>query len=73
MKSMNDLREILGEEIDKLRSKQTTSKDVSAIVSATGKILATVKMEIDYAKALGRRPLMNFIQLEEKTEDKPAE
>lgn len=35
--------------------------EVNAIVNATGKILATVKMEIEYNKLIGKTPNIDFI------------
>jgi hypothetical protein len=59
--TVNDLRLILAEEIEKIRSGNTTAANVNAIVNATGKILTTVKMEIEYNKLIGRTPLIPFI------------
>jgi len=68
MKTMKEIREILCEEIDNLRSKKTTPANVNAIVNATGKILTTVKMEIEYAKLSNRTFNSSFIQLEDSKE-----
>ncbi len=70
MKTMNELRDILSTEIDSLRNKQTTAQNLNAVVNAIGKILTTVKMEIEYAKVMGKRPVMDFITLED---EKPIE
>ena len=61
IKTVNDLRVILAEEIEKIRSGNTTAANVNAIVNATGKILTTVKMEIEYNKLIGRTPNIDFI------------
>lgn len=61
IKTVNDLRVILAEEIEKIRSGQTTAANVNAIVNATGKILTTVKMEIEYNKLIGKTPNIDFI------------
>lgn len=61
IKTVNDLRVILAEEIEKIRSGKTTAANVNAIVNATGKILTTVKMEIEYNKLIGRTPNIDFI------------
>lgn len=63
MKTINDLREILSEEIDKLRKGQTLTQVVQAIVNATGKILSSAKVEMEYAKIIGKRPEIAFIKL----------
>ncbi|MEE8323610.1 MAG: hypothetical protein V3R57_08310 [Candidatus Bathyarchaeia archaeon] len=64
-----DLRQILAEEIHKVRNEQTTAASVNAIVNASGKILVTVKMELDYAKLLGITPKIDFIKLTPLTVD----
>lgn len=61
IKTVNDLRTILAEEIGKIRSGETTAANVNAIVNATGKILTTVKMEIEYNKLIGKTPQIDFI------------
>ena len=65
MKSMNQIREMLCEEIDALRAKKTTPANVNAVVNATGKILTTIKMELEYAKSLGKQANMKFIELDD--------
>lgn len=61
IKTVNDLRVILAEEISKIRAGTTTAANVNAITNATGKILSTVKMEIEYNKLLGKTPHIPFI------------
>lgn len=61
IRTVNDLRVILAEEIAKIRAGTTTAANVNAITNATGKILSTVKMEIEYSKLLGRTPHIPFI------------
>ena len=62
IKTVNDLRWILAEEIAKIRAGTTTAANVNAITNATGKILSTVKMEIEYNKLLGKTPHIPFIE-----------
>jgi hypothetical protein len=75
MKTMNEIREILCEEIDALRNKKTTPANVNAVVNATGKILTTIKMEMEYAKSIGKQADMKFIELppESKEPNPPAQ
>lgn len=61
--NVNDLRSILAEEIHKLRKEETTPENVKAISNAAGKILTTIKMEMEYAKMLGITPQIDFIQI----------
>ena len=61
-KDINDLRNILCEEINKLRNNKTTAANVNAITNATGKVLSTIKVQMEYAKLSGVEPKMNFIK-----------
>ncbi len=65
-KTTDDLRDILSEEIDKLRVGKTTTSNVQAIVNATGKFLSTAKVEMEYAKMIGKKPNFTFIKLSDK-------
>ena len=60
IKTVNDLRAILTEEIEKIRTGQTTAANVNAITNATGKILSSVKMEIEYNKLIGKTPKIEY-------------
>jgi hypothetical protein len=67
MKNMNDIRQMLCDEIQKIRDGKTTPANVNAITNATGKILSTIKLELEYAKLSNTKPKdSGFIQLEEK-------
>ena len=63
---INNLRTILAEEIEKLRDGSTTPANVNAITNATGKILSTVKLEMEYHKLLGKTPEIDFIKVNDK-------
>jgi hypothetical protein len=54
--TLNELRGILSDEIDKIRSGSTTAANVNAVSNATGKILSTIKLELEAVKMLGRKP-----------------
>ena len=64
--TVNDLRKILAEEISKVRSGDTTAANVNAIVNASGKILTTIKMEIDYAKLSGKPLTLSWLDADAK-------
>ncbi len=66
---MHDLRQMLSEEIDSVRAKKTTPGAVNAICNATGKFLSTIKLEMEFAKMIGKEPSIKFLQLM----DKPSE
>lgn len=67
IKNMNDIRAMLCEEIEKLRKNKTTAANVNAVTNATGKILSTIKLEMEYAKLSNQKPKNSFIQLEDKS------
>lgn len=54
--SLNELRGVLAEEIQKIREGNTTAASVNAISNATGKILSTVKLEMEYYRLIGKTP-----------------
>lgn len=66
MQNMNDIRAMLCDEIQRLRENKTKPADVNAITNATGKILSTIKLEMEYAKLLNKQPDVAFIQLSDK-------
>lgn len=54
--NLNELRGILADEIQNLRDGAQTAANVNAICNATGKILSTVKLQMEYARLTGRTP-----------------
>jgi hypothetical protein len=58
---MNDLRSILGEQITKLKGGKGDPKTANAIVNAAGKIIASVRLEMDYAKMIGTAPRISLL------------
>ena len=54
--TMNELRAVLADEIAKIREGTTTAAQVNAISNATGKILSTVRLEMEYYKLVGGTP-----------------
>ena len=70
IKTVNDMRQVLSEEIEKLRQGNTTAANVNAIVNATGKILTTVKLEIEYNRLIGKTPHIAFIPSSDKEDEK---
>ena len=59
--NLNDLRDILCGEIEKISNGTTTPANVNAITNATGKICSTIKLELEYAKMTGKKTDINFI------------
>jgi len=60
--NINDLRNILCDEIGKLRNGETTAANVNAVTNATGKILSTIKVQLEYAKLTGKEPDVDFVK-----------
>jgi len=60
MKNVKELRKILSEEIVRHRAKETNASSLSAISNASGKILTSVKLEMEYRKLLGETPKIEF-------------
>lgn len=54
--TLNELRSVLSDEIRKVRSGATTPANVNAVSNATGKILSTVKLEMEYYRLQGKQP-----------------
>lgn len=56
MKSMTDIRELLSEQMDALKKQETTPGSVNAVCNATGKFLSTIKLEMEFARMIGKTP-----------------
>lgn len=52
--NLNDIREMLSAEIGKLQGGETTAANLNAITNATGKLLGTVKLEMEFYKLVGK-------------------
>jgi hypothetical protein len=63
--TLNNLRDILAEQIYAIREGTTTAANVNAITNASGKILSSVKLEMEYYKTLGKTPEISFLRLPE--------
>lgn len=61
-KSMADIRVLLAEQMDALKQEKTTAATVNAMCNATGKFLATIKLEMEFARMVGRQPEGTFWQ-----------
>lgn len=60
--TLDDLRQVLSEAIRDLRAGTANPASVNALSNATGKILSSVKLEMEYAKATGRRPHIGLMK-----------
>lgn len=65
IKNFNDLRDIIAQGIDDLRANKMTPAALNAITNAGGKIIATVKLELEYSKLTQGKPKTGFLSLED--------
>lgn len=54
--NVNDIRDLLMEEVYKLREGSTSPANVNATCNAIGKVLSTVKLQMEYARLTGGKP-----------------
>lgn len=52
--SIDDLRVVLSDSIRDIRDGNATAANVNAISNATGKILSSVKLQMEYARLTGK-------------------
>ena len=71
--TFDQLRSILSDEIDKLRSGDTTAVTVNAISNASGKYLSSIKLQLEIYKMLGRRPDIQGLLPDDITEEKGSD
>jgi hypothetical protein len=67
--NMAELREALSDQIRKLQTDETTPGKANAVTNASGKILSSIKLEMEYFKQLGRPQTITFLELEHKSGD----
>jgi hypothetical protein len=54
--SLDELRVVLSDSIRDLRVSEASAANVNAISNATGKILSSVKLQMEYYRLIGRTP-----------------
>lgn len=54
--SLDELRVILSDSIRDIRESEASAANVNAISNATGKILSSVKLQMEYYRLIGRTP-----------------
>lgn len=64
--TLEDIRAVLSDEIAGLREGRSTPAQVSAITNATGKIVSTIKVEIEYMRLSGRKVDIRLLNPGEK-------
>lgn len=67
--NIKQLREMLSEQMIRLHSGKGDPKQANAIVNAAGKIIATVRLEMEYARLVNekaQKPRIPFIESQER-------
>lgn len=64
--NMNELRDFMLKEMENLRSKETTPAALNAAANMAGKVMGSVKMELEYNKMVGSTPHIDFLIKEDK-------
>lgn len=56
------LRSMLAEQMVRLKSGKADPKHVNAMCNAAGKVIGSVRLELEYARMLGVTPAISFIK-----------
>jgi hypothetical protein len=67
--TLSELRIVLSEQIERIRDGKATAASVNAISNATGKILSSIKLELEYYKQVGKTPHMPALLASDGSED----
>lgn len=73
LNNIEDLRSFLANELKRVSSGESTPASANASANLAGKILSSVKMELEYNKMAGTTPHIDFIKTHPKTEIKEIE
>lgn len=60
--NVDELRSYLSNELERVSSGQTTPAAANASANLAGKILSSVKMELEYNKMVGATPQIGFLK-----------
>lgn len=63
--NVNELRQVLSEEIRKIRDGSATASNVNAITNASGKIISTIKLQLEYCKLVGKTPDFDILLVDD--------
>jgi len=61
MKNVEELRSFLSRELERVSSGEITPAAANASANLTGKILSSVKLELEYNKMAGKNPEIAFL------------
>ena len=70
---VNSLRDFLAQELEKVSRGETTPASANAAANLCGKILGSIKMELEYNKMVGATPHISFIKTLNRNESKKIE
>lgn len=56
LQTVNDIRKMLAEEMKAVIDDKSTPARLNALVNASGKMFSSIKLEIEYNKAIGKTP-----------------
>lgn len=59
--NVEDLRNYMAEELERLRTKESTPATANAAANIAGKMMSSVKMELEYNKMVGASPNISFL------------
>ena len=68
--NLSELRIFLAEELKRTAAKETTPAAANASANLAGKILSSVKLELEYNKMVGTTPNIPYIKLLPKSGQK---
>jgi hypothetical protein len=61
--NLNDLRDFLANELKRVAKGESTPATANASANLAGKILSSVKLELEYNKMVGTAPKIDFIKI----------
>jgi len=61
IKNVEELREFLSNEMSKLANGEATPSSVNAMANLAGKMLQSVKLEVEYNRIVGATPNIDFL------------
>jgi len=67
--TIDELRVVLSDSIRDLRSSESTAANVNAISNATGKILSSLKLQMEYYRLIGKTPEMPILLAASESKD----
>jgi hypothetical protein len=60
--NINELRSFLAHELEKVSTGEGTPASANAAANLCGKMLSSIKMELEYTKQIGVTPSIDFIR-----------